>query len=438
MRTPAHTGTPQNDRKIVNGWAFFDWANSAYALVITVAVFPNYYIRITDDYINFFGASISNSSLYAYSISFAYLLIALMLPLLSGMADYSGRRLYFLKGFTILGSLACITLFWFEGMPQLWLALICFILATIGFDGGKVFYNAYLPLIASEDRYDEVSARGFAYGYIGSVILLVINLLMILNPAWFGLPDDTMAVRLSFVMVGLWWIGFAQIPFNRLPRDDRKPFGSDLLRHGYQEIREVWHLLGKEINTKRFLASFFCYSAGVQTILYLAATFAEKELDFGSSELILLILLLQVLAIAGAYLFAWLSGLYGNKRSIMIMLIVWITICLMAYILDQKYQFYMVAGLVGLVMGGIQSMSRSTYSKLIEEHTEDSTSFFSFYEVLEKLAIVFGTFSFGLIDQMMGGMRNSILVQAVFFIVGLILLQKVSIPRKQPDYSTRS
>lgn len=417
-----------NDQRTINGWAFFDWANSSYALVISVAIFPNYYIRMTDDFIPVLGTEISNSSLYAFSISFAYLLIALMLPILSGIADYSGRKLFFLKVFTTLGSVSCAALFLFKGMPQIGLALVCFILATIGFDGGKVFYNSYLPLITSPDRYDRVSAKGFAFGYIGSVILLLVNLFIILNPTFFGIPEDnTLAVRVAFLMVGLWWIGFAQITFRRMPKEIKIRFEEKILQKGLREIKQVWSDLKPQKNLKRFLISFFCYSAGVQTILFLAATFAEKELQFGSSELILVVIILQVVAIGGAYLFAFISKIKGNKISLMSMLVIWVVICVMAYYVNEKLQFYLIASLVGLVMGGIQSMSRSTYSKLISGHEGDTTSYFSFYEILEKVAIVFGTFSFGFLDQISGGMRNSVLLLGIYFLLGMLLLWRVKI-----------
>ncbi len=424
MITSSDETTPINNRRIINGWAFFDWANSSYALVIAVAIFPNYYIRVTDDFIEMFGMTISNSSLYAFSISLAYLIITFLLPILSGIADYSGRRMSFLKLFTVVGAFSCLMLFFFKGMPQISLALICFIMATIGFDGGKVFYNSYLPLIASTDLHDRVSAKGFAYGYLGSVILLVINLVVIMHPGWFGL-DDSLAVRISFLMVGLWWLGFATIPFRRLPPDQHKKAEKGILKKGLEEIISVWKNLKPQRNLKRFLFSFFCYSAGVQTVLYLAATFAEKELAFDASELIIVILLLQLLAIAGAYFFAFVSQNKGNKFSLISMLLIWLVICIMAYYVADKLQFYIIAGLVGLVMGGIQSISRSTYSKLIARHKEDITSYFSFYEVLEKLAIVLGTFSFGFLDQVSGGMRNSVLLLGLYFVVGLILLARV-------------
>ncbi len=414
-----------NNKRTINGWAFFDWANSAYALVITTAIFPNYYISQTDDFINVLGMEISNSSLYAFSISGAYLVTSMLLPALSGMADYSGRRLSFMKIFTWVGSISCMLLFFFKGMPQVAIGLIFFMLATIGFEGGKVFYNSYLPLITSEERYDSVSARGFAFGYVGSVILLLANLTMLLHPEWFGLADQGIAARISFVMVGLWWIGFAQIPFRRLPTELKHKINKDILGKGLKEIRKVWRDLKPQKNIRRFLISFFCYSAGVQTVIFLAATFAEKELSFGSTELIVVVLILQIVAIAGAYLFAFVSKHLGNKVSLISMLVIWIIICVLAYHVITKMQFYVVAGLVGLVMGGIQALSRSTYSKLIDEHKEESTSYFSFYEVLEKLAIVLGTFSFGFIDQISGGMRNSVLMLGVYFLIGILILLTV-------------
>ncbi len=422
-----------NSKKTIRAWAFFDWANSSYALVIAVAIFPNYFIQMTDDEIALGSLHVSNSSLYAFAISTAYLLLMLMVPILSGIADYSGRKMVFLRFFTIMGSMACSTLFFFQGMPQLALALACFIIAMVGFDGGKVFYNAYLPLIVTPDRFDLVSARGFAYGYIGSVLLLLFNLVMILRPELFGIPSEgTLATRLAFLMVGIWWISFAQITFRGLPKEVKIPLDNRILKKGFEELRQVWRELKPQKNTKLFLWSFFCYSAGVQTILFLAATFAEKELAFGTSELIIVVLILQLLAIGGAYLFALISKWQGNKRSLLSMLVIWILVCLLAYAVHQKFEFYLVAALVGMVMGGIQSMSRSTYSKLIAGQSE-STSYFSFYEVLEKAAIVFGTMSFGLINQVSGNMRNSMLMLSIFFFAGILLLWRVSITKVQGD-----
>ncbi len=425
--------TPQlNQPKVLNGWAMFDWANSAFALVITVAVFPEYFNAQADDSLQILGLTVSDTALFAYLISGAYLLIAIVSPWLSGIADSGGKRLWFLRFFTILGAINCVLLFFFQDMASLWVGCICFVFAMIGFAGGLVFYNSFLPLIASPDRYDRISARGFALGFLGSVILLIFNLLLILYPTTFGLPEEgTLAVRIVFITVGLWWIGFAQIPFNRLPPDKKQ--GGDLskmAKKGWQEIRGVWQQVKNYTQLKRFLLSFFFYSAGTQTVLFLASTFASDELGFESQELILLILLLQILAIAGAYGFAYLSQRTGNRTSILTMLFIWLTICLVGYFVTGKADFYGIAAAVGLVMGGIQSLSRSTYAKLIP-NADDVTSYYSFYDVVEKVAIVVGTASFGLLDNLTGSMRTSLLLLAGFFLVGIIIMYSFRLPEQQ-------
>ena len=415
----------KNDKKVINAWALFDWANSAYALVISTAIFPVYFIKFTPDVIDMGGFSFSNSALYSFAVAFSYLIIACLSPLLSGMADYGGRKKFFLQMFTIIGSLACILLYFFKGEPQLWLGTSAFILATVGFAGGIVFYNAYLPMIVTEDRYDKVSAKGFAMGYLGSVILLVVILVMIQRPAWFGIEDPQLPARLGFLMVGLWWLGFAQITFKYLPKDNKTKSSENLFSKGFQEIRTVFGRLKHQPWLKRFLLAFFFYSAGVQTVIYLATVFAEKELSFESSELILLVLILQLVAIGGAYFFAYISKITSNKTSLSIMLIIWIAICIGAYFTEGKMLFYVLASMVGMVMGGIQAISRSTYSKMLEDKDNDTTSYFSFYDVLYKLAIVVGTFLFGIVDNLTGNMRYSVLVLAGLFIIGIIILNTI-------------
>jgi len=422
-----------NDKRIENAWAMFDWANSSYALVITTAIFPIYFNLIIDDEFSFLGLNFTDSSIFSYSISAAYILVALFLPILSGIADYGGKRMTFMKFFTVVGSISCMSMYFFDHNSELELGLATFMIAIIGFAGGQIFYNSFLPIIVSDDQYDRVSAKGFTYGYIGSVILLCANLVMIQKYSLFGFENELAAMRVTFVMVGLWWVGFAQIPFSRLPKDSKVPFSSDILGKGFQELKKVAKQVKNRVNTRRFLTSYFFYIAGAMTVIMLASTFAVKELKFESSELIIVILLLQLIGAVGAFLFSKISGKYGNKLSLIIILLIWTAVCIIAYFVTTKTQFYGVAATVGLVMGGIQSMSRSTYSKLIPEGTEDTASFFSFYDVLEKLAIVMGTFSFGFIDQMLGGMRNSILALIFFFVVGLIILLTVKIEKNQPN-----
>ena len=422
-----------NDPKVISGWAMFDWANSAFALTIAVAIFPSYFEGITAHQINPLGISMYNTTLFSLTVATAYLLIAFLSPILSGIADSSGRRKAFLRFFTTVGSLACMSLFFFTGEeltngPMLALGVFGFLVGTAGFGGSLVFYNSYLPDIVTEDRYNRVSARGFMMGYVGSVILLIVNLLVITFPSRFGLPaEGTLAIRTSFLTVGLWWIGFAQYSFRRLPKDSDAPFDLKILSKGYAEFHKVWQQVKQLPNLKRFLISFFFYSAGVQTVLALAALFADVEMKMDTNELIVVILLLQILALVGAWSFAKLSDRIGNKAGLVVMLILWTVVCMAGYFVEGKMQFYIMASAVGLVMGGVQSQSRATYSKLLPVGVKDTTSYFSFYDVLEKAATALGSFSFAFTGQLSGGMRVSVMSLAVFFLIGLLILLKVKI-----------
>lgn len=418
---------------MIQSWAMFDWANSSYSLVISSAIFPAYFASVTDATIQVGQSSIPNSAYFSFTISIAYIFVALGLPILSGIADYSGKRLFFLRLFTVIGSIACVSLFFFRNMQTLWLGTAGFMIASIGFTSSLVFYNSYLPVIATEDKYDKTSARGFAYGYVGSVILLIVNLLIIQKKEWFGIQDEGFAVRLAFIMVGLWWFLFAQIPFRRLPSDSTAKFGKGIWKKGYHELMIVWEKLKHQNHLRRFLIAFFFYSAGVQTVLYMAATFASDELKFGGSELIVIILILQLVGLVGANFFALVSRMKGNKFSLLTMLLLWIIVCICAYFTYTKSQFYIIAAGVGLVMGGIQALSRSTYGKLLDSNEVDITSYFSFYDVLEKLAIVIGTFSFGYINLISGGMRNSVLILIVYFAIGIAILSSVNMDKTQRD-----
>lgn len=429
--------TKLNDPKTIRAWYYFDWANSVYSLVIISTVFPIYYTSVTtvegSDRVVFFGFNIVNSVLYSYALSFSFLIVSAMLPLLTGIADYSGRKLFFMKVFTYMGSLACISLFWFEG-PNIEFGIMASVIASISFASSLVFYNSFLPEIASFDQYDRVSARGFSYGYVGSVILLVINLAMIQQPQWFALPSVMFATKLSFLTVGLWWMGFAQISFRRLPSDTKNKIVSrNYLFNGYREIQKVWKSLTNLPVLKTYLWAFFFYNTGVQTVMYMATLFADKELHLESGELIMTILIIQIVAILGSFVFARISERKGNKFSLVSMIIIWILICVAAYLVLTKVEFYILAFVVGLVMGGIQSLSRATYSKLIPSDTKDYASYFSFYDVTFNLSIVVGTFAYGFIEYLTGSMRNSSLALGLFFIVGLSLLAIIKIPRSKPS-----
>ncbi|PJJ79024.1 MFS transporter [Mucilaginibacter auburnensis] len=416
--------TVKNDKRTIRAWAMFDWANSAYNLVITSTVFPAYYVAITanpanGDRVQFFGRSIINTVLQQYTLAAAYMIIALMLPVLSSIADYRGNKKVFMQFFTTMGAMACCGLFFFN-KNNLEYGMICFAIAAIGYCGSFVFYNSYLPEIATLDMQDKVSAKGFTFGYIGSVLLQVICFVFVLSPDTFGLTGGG-AAQLSFLMVGIWWIGFAMIPFKVLPKGSpvAKAHTHNIIKGGFIELGKVWQKVKNMPTLKRYLPAFFFYSMGVQTIMLVATSFAAKELKMPTTSLIQIILIIQLVAIGGATLMSRLSDRFGNVKVLTGVILIWVVACLCAYFVTTATQFYLLAVLVGLIMGGVQSLSRSTYSKFLPQDIPDTASFFSFYDVTEKLAIVGGLFSFGFIEQLTGSMRNSTLALVVFFIIGL-------------------
>lgn len=422
----------------------FDWSNSAYNLVITSTIFPAYYTIITTtaeqgDQVSFFGRVFTNTALSNYALGVAYLIMALLLPVLSSIADFRGNKKIFMKFFTYLGSISCAGLFFFK-LETLELGIICFLLAAIGYIGGVMFNNSYLPEIATPDQQDRVSAKGFAYGYIGSVLLQIICFVFVLKPEFFGITDASFPARLSFLLVGIWWISFAQIPFRKLPSGspNYNALNKTIVKSGFQELAKVWHQLKEMVVLKRFLLAFFFYSMGVQTIMLVAAGFGEKVLKLGTSKLIAIILIIQLVAILGALIMSFFAKKYGNIRVIIAVLLVWIGVCIAAYFIQNEFQFYIIAAVVGLIMGGIQSISRSTYSKFLPENTPDTASFFSFYDVTEKIAIVIGLFSFAYIEEYTGSMRNSAISLTAFFIIGLMILLSMLLLKTESSANVRS
>lgn len=419
----------KNEKRMIRSWAMFDWANSAYNLVITSTIFPIYYIAITtsksggDDWVSFFGFEVINTVLSNYALALAYLIMVLALPFLSAYADANGRKMQVMKTFTYIGALACMGLFFFK-LDTLELGIVCFTLAAMGYIGGVAINNSYLPIIATPDRQDAVSAKGFAYGYVGCVTIQIICFVFVLKPDWFGIVDRSFPARLSFLLVGLWWLGFSMIPFRVLPNNQpsEHAFGKRLFERVSTEFRSVWQQISQNKAVKRFLPAYFFNSVGVQTIMVVATMFGQKELDLEQESLIITIILIQLVAIIGAYLMSYLAKHYGNIKVLMLVTLLWVGICVSAYYLNSEMQFYGLAFMVGLLMGGIQSLSRSTYSKLLPEDIEDTTSFFSFYDITEKLAIVVGLFLFGLIEQITHNIRYSALSLSVFFIFGFLLL----------------
>lgn len=429
--------------KILNGWAFYDWANSVYALVISSSIFPLFYgalfrLKEWDSY-PILGMQIPSESIISYVTAISFAVVSILSPILSGVADYLGNKKFFLKLFCYIGAISCMLLYFFS-LENLGWGLFFYALALIGFWGSLVFYNSYLPDIALKNQQDKISAKGYALGYIGSVILLLINLVMILQYETFGFDSELAAMRYSFVMVGIWWIGFSQITYRRLPnfRNNNKLKGS-VFTLGLKEISRVAKKVKQQPVIKSYLTAFFVYSMAVQTVMIIAAYFGEKEVAWGSDServmgLIISILLIQIIAVVGALLTSRVSRKIGNIPTLIIINIMWIGICIDAYFVVTPNDFYLAASLVGLVMGGIQSLSRSTYSKFLSD-TDDTTSYFSFYDVTEKIGIIIGMSIYGLITQLTGKVQNAILFLVVFFIVGVILLFRTQSKFKKSSLS---
>jgi len=403
----------------------YDWANSVYQLTISSTIFPIYYNQVTrngnDFVIDFFGFKVINTVIYSWSIAAAYLVVAMFSPLFSSIADYTGRRKTFMKIFTWIGAVSCGCLFFFD-KQHVELGIIAFTLGTIGYGGSLVFYNSFLPVIAEPVDQDRISARGYSMGYLGSVILLIMNLAIVLKPEFFGITDPFMPAKISFLSVFVWWIGFSQWTFLRLPKYTFTAHGEKrkhVLFHGYNELQKVFLQVKKSRKLSLYLIGFFFLTMGLLTVMFMAATYGEKALGLKEDILIPTILIIQLVGMAGAWLFSRLSGMIGNIKALMISIFLWILICIGAYLITDAAGFITVAFFVGLVMGGSQSLARSTYSKMLPE-THDHTSFFSFYDVMEKLATVAGLFSFGIIEAITGNMRFSILAIIVFFLISLL------------------
>ncbi|PKQ66740.1 MFS transporter [Raineya orbicola] len=421
------TSFTKNNPRILNAWTMYDWANSAFSLVIASAVFPGYSESVArnadgSNIIAFWGLTFKNTVLFEYAASAAFLMIAFVSPILSAIADYSGKKKGFMQFFCVLGSLACLMLFFFKDINSLHWGVWGYMLGLIGYAGSIVFNNSYLPDIATEDKFDALSAKAFARGYIGSVILLIFSLAIIIFYKDLGWQDATLAPRISFAITGIWWLGFAQYSFYFLPKNvyQKQAHGAWLF-NGFKELNFVWKKLKTLPYLKRFIVAFFFYNMALQTVMYLATFFAKEEISLEQQSLIIVVLIIQLVAVAGSYFFSKISEKKGNTFSLRIAVVIWIGICIWAYFVKSAMSFYALASVVGLVMGGIQSLSRSTYAKLMPE-TTDTTSFFSFYDATDKIATALGIFVYGFVHHLTGSMRNSVLALLVFFVVGLVVL----------------
>lgn len=434
-----HYKYPKGSKKLIRAWAFYDWANSVYSLVIASSIFPIFYGALTlikdeegnvlNNTVNFLGYDFKNDSLISFITALAFVLISVFSPLLGSIADNLGNKKRFLQFFCYLGAVSCIGLYWFN-LDYLFFGLLSYFLAIIGFWASLVFYNSYLPEIAHKDQQDKASALGFSLGYIGSVILLILCLILIEGHTWLGFESKEIPTRLSFVLTGIWWIAFSQITYRALPvPKTQKKFEKSSLFQGYKDLNAVAAKLKSNIVLRRYLYAFFVYSMAVQTIMLVATYFGIEEINWtGSNQttgLILSILLIQLIAILGAEIMARMAGRFGNIKVLIAVNILWALICLYAFTIHTPTQFYITAAAVGLVMGGIQSLSRSTYSKLLPSELTDTASFFSFYDVTEKIGIVIGMFVYGIASQSFGSIRSAVILFVLFFIVAVYLLYRV-------------
>lgn len=426
--------TINRNKKALFGWSMYDWANSVYALAITTAIFPTYYSTISKSpevmvrmdqnmsIVKFLGFEVPSVSLYSYALSLSYILIVLLSPILGAMADYSGSKKKFMIGFCLLGSLSCSLLYFFDSQNYS-LGIILFVLAALGYAGGNIFNDAFLPEVAEPSEYARVSARGFMMGYIGSVIQLIICLVLIMNYQKFGFSSVEDATKLSFVLVGIWWFGFAQITFFNLKDTppSHKVDNKNIIKDSFSELLKVLNIVKSNKNMKHFLIAFLFYNMGIQTVIYMASLFGTEEMHLKTPQLIMTVLIIQLVAIVGSQVFARSSEKFGNFKTLLAGIFAWVLICVTAYFIQTPKEFYMIAGGVGFIMGGMQALSRATYSLLIPE-TEDNASFFSFYSITDKLATILGLLSYGWVNQITRNMRTSILFLISYFVIGAILL----------------
>ncbi len=420
----------KGSKKLLNAWAFYDWANSVYTLVIVSSIFPLFYASLfskENPNIEVFGITMSNTALISFITAFAFLIVAIISPILSGIADYIGNKKGFLQLFCIIGSFSCIGLYWFD-LEHIYISLTFYFFGLIGYWGSLVFYNSYLPDVAFKDQQDGLSAKGYSMGYIGSVTLLIICLFIVIGKEGQAAVN---AMRLSFALTGIWWLVFSQYTFYNLPKGNKSEHKvtSKIFFNGFRELIKVKNQLFQNLELKSYLIAFFVFSMAVQTVMLVATYFGEKEVTWESDSqktmgLITSILVINVIAVLGAILTSKASNKYGNIPTLIVVNAIWVVICVCAYFVTLPIHFYITAGFVGLVMGGIQALARSTYSKFLPD-TEDTASFFSFYDVTEKIGIVIGMSIYGFIDQVTGSMRNAILFLGLFFVIGLVLLFRV-------------
>ncbi len=441
--------TMMNDRREIFGWAMYDWANSAFSTTIGTVFLGPYVASLARTAaetagtanVSFLGIPVAPDSFLPYCISFSVGMQVLFLPILGAIADYSHLRKTMMRIFATLGAVATILMFFVTG-GLWWLGGVLFIAANLAFGAALVFYNAYLPDIASEDERDRVSSYGWAMGYMGGGILLALNLAFFTFAEDLGVPGD-LAVRINLASAGIWWIGFSFLTWGRLrPRHAARqlPAGDTYISIGFKQLRKTFSEVKHFPETLKFLIAYFLYNDGIQTVIAVASTFAaapliQGGLELKQSTLIAVILMIQFVAFFGALFWGKLAGWIGAKQSVVVSLVIWSGVVIYAYGglkgPTATAQFFILGIFIALVMGGSQAISRSLFAQMIPNGKE--AEFFSFYEISERGTSWIGPLVFGLANQMFGNLRIAILSLIFFFVMGLILLPFVNVSKAITD-----
>ncbi|WP_277673661.1 MFS transporter [Piscibacillus halophilus] len=416
------------DTKLQRSWMMYDWANSAFATTIMAAVFPIFYNSVA-------AANLSEgaaTSYYSFTQSIAVLIVAVMAPILGAIADYSAAKMKFLRFFAYMGMAGSILLFTVNEGNYI-LASLLFIIASVGFSGGNVFYDAFLPHVTNKDDMDRVSTKAYAFGYIGGGILLAINLLMIMKYSWFGLPSSKEATQLAFVSVGLWWFIFSIPLFKNLKEEKVVNQGKRTKSYvaiGFSRIGETFKTLKHYKQLLIFIIAFWMFSDGISTIIRMA-TFYGATIGIGQNDLIAALLITQFVGIPCTLFFSKLAKWISAKKALTLALMVYVVIVILGYFMTSALHFYLLAVCVGTVQGGAQALSRSIFARMIphNKHAE----FFGFYGITSKFAAIIGPAVFGITAGLTDNSRLGILSLIVFFVIGIVLLQLVNIEKGEQE-----
>lgn len=410
-------------KKLQRSWMMYDFGNSAFATTIMAAVLPVYYANVAASGLEDGLAT----SYWGYSQSISVLIVAILAPILGAISDFSAAKKKFLQFFLFMGVIASILLA-FVGEGDYILASVLFIIGSIGFSGGNVFYDGFLPEVADKDEIDKVSAGGFAYGYIGGGVLLTINILMIMNPHWFSLPDTVVATQLSFASVGIWWLVFS-IPLLKNIKDEKKMVvkrNRSYIAIGFSRVGNTFREIKQYKQALLFLFAFWLYNDGISTIMRMATIYGA-EIGIAGNDLIVALLITQFVGIPFTFFFGWLAAKITAKRALYITLITYMTITILGYLMTSAIHFYLLAIAVGMVQGGAQSLSRSIFGRMIPKNKH--AEFFGFYGISSKFAAMFGPFLFAFIGQVTGNSRYGIISLIFFFIAGIIILRFVDVEK---------